>query len=252
MATMSGKHAIFLFPTSTDLFRAVAENFTQQAIESIHNKGQFFVVFSGGETPQSFFDALTSIPFCRDHTPWENIQFFFADERYVPYEDPANNYHMAYEHLFSNVPVPASNIHPIPTDYPDPKQAALAYESSIRNCFQLHHHEVPKFDVIYLGLGRDGHTASLMPNIEFDPSQSDQLVIALWIPELDMNRITLTPLILNNASCIKFLVSGESKASIVWEVLNGAYDPKKHPAQLIHGANGNTQWYLDQAAGKEL
>ncbi len=236
-----------IFPNSDDLFHAAAIDFSNRAISAVQDRGIFKVVLLGGQSAKFFFNALTNIPFCKKHTPWNRIQFFFGDERYVPSNDLRSNYHTAYTYLFSKLPVLQENIYPIPTQAENPKQAALVYESTIKKFL--------KFDLIYLGLGENGHTASLMPLSEVVTAPSDKLVASLWVPELKMNRITLTPFTINQVECIIFLVTGQNKALAVWEVLKGARQLahiQKYPAQLIECIHGKTIWYLDQGAAQKL
>lgn len=236
-----------IFSKPDTLFYEAAIDFSNRAIEAVKNKGIFKVILLGGETAKFFFNALTNIEFCKEHTPWDRIQFFFGDERYVPYNDPKSNYYTAYTHLFEKVPVLKENIYPISTQEIDPINAALAYESILKKFLP--------FDLIYLGLGENGHTASLMPLSEALSSTTDTLVTSLWVPELKMSRVTLTPYAINNTECVIFLVTGHKKALAVWEVLKGAKNiqhMKKYPAQWIRCIKGNTIWYLDQGAAKKL
>ncbi|NNM59634.1 MAG: 6-phosphogluconolactonase [Legionellales bacterium] len=237
---------IKIFSVPQDLFQAVVEDFAQRANTAVTAKGFFTVVLSGGNTPKLFFDALVE---SKLSIPWHQIKFFFGDERYVPANDERSNYYMAQKHLFSNVPVPAENIYRIPTEFNDPKIAAENYEMIIRKVFNLKNNEFPKFDLIYLGLGEDAHTASLMPFSEIvENKNSDIIVASLWVPELNMYRITLTPKAINHSTCICFLVTGQRKASAVWHTLKGPFHPQQYPAQLIQCKSGKTIWYLDQAA----
>ncbi len=250
---------IKIFPNTHDLFTAAAEDFIQRAIAAVQDKKIFSVVLSGGNTPKEFFDTLTSHPFS-SAIPWQHILFFFADERYVPHQATASNYHMANEYLFSKVPVNPKNIYPIPTHFSDPNEAAKQYEQTIRKVFQLQDAVFPPFDLVYLGLGEDAHTASLMPASEIvrhfsediSADQNQQLVAALWVPELDMYRVTLTPSAINHGQAIIFLVNGVNKEMAVWNVLKGPREPMCFPAQLIHCIDGKTTWYLDQVAAKKL
>jgi len=149
-----------------ELFLFLAENFVHQAIVNIETKGEFTVALSGGNTPKLLFDYLTKKELNQKKIPWEQIKFFFGDERYLAPDNPENNYHMAYEHLFSKVPVLKEHIYPIPTHLSDPKEAARDYETTLRKVFHLKENELPKFDLVYLGLGLDAHTASLLPSSE--------------------------------------------------------------------------------------
>lgn len=252
---------IKIFPHIRDLFQTAADEFVRRAIDAVNAKGVFTVVLAGGNTPKSFFDVLTSDKYYKKQIPWHHIKFYFTDERYVPANDPRNNSHMAYQYLFSKVPVLAENIFPIPTEFIDAKDAAQHYELTLRKTFRIKDNEFPQFDLVYLGLGEDAHTASLMPfsdivNTYSDPQNINlekkyQLVAVLWVPKLKMYRITLTPPVINNATCIIFLVTGENKATAVSAVLEGPNDPQRYPAQLIVCVHGKTIWYLDQdAAGK--
>ncbi len=162
-----------------------------------------------GNTPKTFFDTLTQIKLYKESIPWSQIKFFFGDERYVPAEDAQSNYHMAYEHLFSKVPVLSENIYRMPTNAKEPEVAAKEYEITLRKTFNIKENEFPRFDLLYLGLGDNAHTASLMPFSEVLMIKNNQLVASLWVQELKMFRLTLTPPAINHASNIIFLVTGD-------------------------------------------
>jgi 6-phosphogluconolactonase len=251
---------INILPNSKDLFQSAAEDFTQRAVAAVDAKGSFTVVLSGGSTPAFFFDALTENEFFKEQIPWGQILFFFGDERYVPADNVESNYHMANEHLFSKVPILAKNIYPILTSFSDPQEAAEDYEFTLRTVFHVKKNEFPTFDIVYLGLGEDAHTASLMPlsNVVMTFSKNKmleknyQLVASLWVPTLKMNRITLTPSAINHSECVCFLVTGSNKATAVWKTIEGPFEPQHTPAQLIHCIHGKTIWYLDQAAATKL
>src|SRR5437899_1396147 len=161
MDIIKKKLNIKIFNNLNKLFDYAADDFSKQAITSINNKGIFSVILSGGNTPMFFFDTLSR--FDKKNIPWEKIQFFFGDERYVPANNMNSNYHMTYEHLFSKVPVNPKNIHRIPTEFNDPVDAAKEYEKIIKQILQVKDHHLPQFDLCYLGLGANAHTASLMP-----------------------------------------------------------------------------------------
>ena len=243
---------IKIFPKAEKLFKAAAEDFIQRALAAVAAKNAFTVVLSGGNTAKYFFDALVAGELDKPKIPWQQIKFFFGDERYVPANDADSNYHSAQEHLFAKVAVPAENIYRMPTEFDDPKTAAQHYATTIRQVFNLKNNEFPQFDLVYLGLGEDGHTASLMPGSAVLAEKNNQLVAALWAPQVAMYRITLTPAAINHAANICFLVTGENKALAVSQTLAGAFNPERYPAQLIRGAHENNIWYLDQAAAKNL
>ncbi len=240
---------IKIFPNAPDLFKAAAADFMHRVIETLERKSAFTVVLSGGNTANFFLDSL--VMYYKEHIPWDQIHFFWGDERYVPMEDAESNYHMAYEHLFSKADIPAKNIHRIPTEFEDPKQAAQQYELTLRKFFNLNGEAYPKFDLVYLGLGENAHTASLMPFSDA-LTASKQLVTSLWVPELNRYRITLTAHTFNQSLSIIFLVSGENKKLAVWDVLEGPLLPEHYPAQLIQSLHGKTIWYLDKAAAGKL
>jgi 6-phosphogluconolactonase len=252
---------INLFANTNDLFQFAAKDFSQRAIAAVKDKGIFSVVLAGGNTPALFFDTLTSREDYKKNIPWPQIQFFFGDERYVPYDNAESNYHMAYVHLFMKVPINPTNIYRIATENHDPQQAAQNYAQTLRTALHIKDHVLPSFDLVYLGLGENAHTASLMPCSDIvqqyaenltPANNNTQLTAALFVPEYNMYRITLTPAAINNAQDIIFLVTGANKAHAVWEVLAGAADPLHYPAQLIHSITGKTHWYLDQTAASQL
>lgn len=255
---MKSNTEIMIFSNAGCLFEFAANDFSQRANTAIADKGKFSVVLSGGTTPKLFFDILVENH--SESIPWDQIQYFFGDERYVPSDDEKSNYHMAYEHLFSKVPVNRKNIFSIPTDVSDPKEAAMDYERTLRHAFHLNDTNLPPFDLVYLGLGANAHTASLMPLSEVVklyandslPNEENPLTASLFDPISNTVRITLTPPAINNAKNIIFLVTGANKATAVSEVLERKADPLHFPAQLIHCIAGKTLWYLDKAAAKKL
>jgi 6-phosphogluconolactonase len=258
MAPMNKNNEISVFSKPDDLFKFVADDFMQRAITAVNEKGIFSVVLSGGNTPKALFDLLANDVNYIKNIPWGLIKFFFSDERYVPAADPQSNYHMTAEHLFSKVPVNSQHIYRIPTEFTHPADSAKAYEKTLRDVFHIDDGEqYPAFDLVYLGLGDNAHTASLMPftkEVKELIASDDKrtLVLSSFVAELDMYRITLTPCAINNAMQIIFLVTGEGKATAVQEVIEGPRDPLHYPAQLIHGTHHQAIWYLDQPAARHL
>lgn len=239
------ENIITIFKNEHDLFQFAANDFSDRAITAVKNKGYFSVALSGGNTPKLFFDALANNADHKKNIPWGKIHFFFGDERYVSADSIDSNYHTANLYLFSKVPVNSNNVYRIPTECKDPKEAARSYEDTLKKNLPI--------DLIYLGLGDDAHTASLMPFSDVVKNVShNTLVEALFVKKLNMFRITLTPTAINHCKNIIFLVSGENKATAVENVLKGSADPERYPAQLIQCENGKTIWLLDQAAAKTL
>jgi 6-phosphogluconolactonase len=180
---------------------------------------------------------------------WERINFFWGDERHVPPDHAESNYRMTHEALLAKAPVRAANIHRIKGEYLDPQSAAAEYEGVLRKSFGLSSTELPRFDLVLLGLGPDGHTASLFPGTAA-LAERERLVVANWVEKFNAFRITMTLPVLNNAASVIFLVSGEGKATVLREVLEGGRD--RFPSQLIRPADGTLLWLVDAAAAALL
>jgi 6-phosphogluconolactonase len=222
---------IRIFENSRELARGAAEHFVTLA-----QKDSFTVALSGGSTPKILYQVLAEE--FREQIPWSTTQFFWSDERHVPPDHPDSNYHMAHEALLSRVPVPESNVHRVRSENPSAQEVADEYEKII----------VPRLDLILLGLGTDGHTASIFPGSDV-LHEMKRLVAAPWVEKLNTYRITMTLPLLNNGASILFLVSGAEKAQIVKEVLEG---PKIYPAQFVQPTNGELIWMLDRDAARNL
>jgi len=222
---------IEIFANSQELARGAAEYFVACSGEAVAQKGFFTVALSGGSTPKLLYELLVGT-----EVPWSKIHFFWSDERHVPPDHPDSNYRMTYEAMLSRVPVPEGNIHRIHGENPDAAEAAREYEQTVQ-----------QLDLILLGLGNDGHTASIFPGSEV-LHETKRLIAAPWVEKLNTYRITMTLPLLNSASVL-FLVSGAEKAEIVKEVIEG---PKKYPAQFVQPVNGHLLWMLDKAAASRL
>lgn len=235
------------------LASAAAAEFVRLADEATLSGGSFTVAVSGGSTPRALFRLLAGEGDAsyRGQVPWEKIQVFWGDERHIPPEHPESNYRMASETWLSRVPVPPANVHRVRGEQPDAGKAAASYEQTLRECFRLQGDERPRFDLILLGMGADGHTASLFPGT---PAirERERLVLAQWIEKLQAYRITLTPPVLNNAAAVIFLVSGEEKAETLRTVLEGEYRPDRFPAQIVRPTKGRLLWLVDGPAARGL
>ena len=234
-----------IFPNLRELSLAAAEKFASLAHQAIIKSGRFTVALSGGSTPKGLHEVLSEPPY-RDRVNWSVVYFFWGDERYVPLDHPDSNYRMARETLLSKVPVPEENILPIHTENLQPHEAAAAYESQLRNFFG--ETTLPRFNLILLGMGEDGHTASLFP---FTPAlkESTRWVTENYVEKLQTDRITMTVPLINNAANILFLISGASKAKALKEVLEGPFDPDRLPAQLIRPHSGELLFLVDDQVG---
>jgi 6-phosphogluconolactonase len=231
------------------LSQAAAEEFLTQAIGTVRASGRFTVALSGGSTPKSLYSLLATN--FRDQLPWDKMFFFWGDERHVPPHNPESNYRMTQEALFSKVSVPQSNVFRVPAENPDASQAAADYEAMLRKFFQLSPGAMPRFDLILLGMGPDGHTASLFPKT-IALQERSRLVVANWVDKFKTQRITFTFPVLNNAAVVNFLVGGSDKAETLREVLEGTQAPEMFPAKLVHPTNGRLMWMVDQAAAALL
>lgn len=237
---------IAIFNDLEALSKATADFICKAAKKNIDAKGRFTLVLSGGETPKQTYFFLASREF-RDRIDWEKVLIFFGDERYVPPDDVNSNYHTADEILLVEVPIRDENVFPIPTDS-TPEKDALKYEAQLKNIFRG---AFPSFDLILLGLGENGHTASLFPHTDI-LNEKTRWVKNVLVKELNTERISLTAAAINSSKQIMFLVSGENKANVVNNILNGKRNPEEFPAQFIQPSNGELFWFLDKAAADKL
>ena len=224
-----------IFADSEELARGAAEYFAARRAKT--------VALSGGSTPKRMFQILAEQ--FRDQMAWEGIQFFWSDERHVPPDDPESNYRMANEALLTHVPVSAENVHRIHGEEPNALEAASEYERMIVAATKQ---PLPRLDLIFLGLGTDGHTASIFPGSEA-LHETKRLVAAPYVEKFKSYRITMTLPLINNAASVVFLVSGAEKAEIVREVLQGE---RKYPAQAVNPTQGELIWMLDKDAASKL
>ena len=230
------------------LARAAAELFVSSAAESIKARGRFRVALSGGSTPRRVYELLATYGF-RSRIDWDHVEVFWGDERYVPADDRDSNYRMTAEALLLHVPIPRENIHRIPTEISPPQDAASAYEKDIRQSFG-DPASLPQFDLIYLGLGTNGHTASLFPHSPALQEKS-RLMFADFVAEVNTWRISMSAPLLNRGRMVAFLIEGRQKAQVLREVLLGPRDPERLPAQLIH-PEGKLLWLVDESAAALL
>ncbi len=237
-----------VFPDARATAQAAAELFVARAADAQARRGVFHVALSGGSTPRLFHAMLAASPL-RDQVDWSRIQVFWGDERCVPPDHPDSNYLMARETLLDAVPIPPERIHRMRGEE-DPASAASAYEDELRAVFATAPGETPRFDLIYTGMGPDGHTLSLFPHTAA-LSVTDRLVVANYVPQLNASRITFTTTLANHAALVAFVVTGADKAPALAQVLEGPRDPRRYPSQLIAPA-GELLFLLDQLAAAQL
>ncbi|MCI0350375.1 MAG: 6-phosphogluconolactonase [Acidobacteriales bacterium] len=227
--------------------QAAANEFARVAHESIQTKGEFDVALAGGSTPRATYEILAK---AAAKLPWEKVHIFFGDERCVPPEHADSNYGMARDALLSHVSIPANNVHRMKGEV-DAPAAAEQYEGDLRRHFRLSNGALPRFDLVMLGMGDDGHTASLFPG-SAGLAEISRLVIANWVEKFKQHRLTLTFPVLNNAAEIMFLVAGAPKAKVMGEIFAKNTPVDRYPVQRIQPAAGHVLWLLDRAAAQFL
>jgi len=228
---------IVVLPDPTAMAREAADRFVALARSALAAQGRFTVALSGGSTPKSVYEQLVAPPI-----DWQHVHVFWGDERCVPPVHPDSNYGMAQRAWLAHINIPAQNVHRLRGEL-DPAQAAQQYEDELRTLFGT----LPRFDLVWLGMGADAHTASLFPGT---PALHEQQrwVVAQYVDQLRTERLTLTPPIINQAANVTFLVTGSDKAAALQVVWRGPHDPDQFPAQIIKPTAGQLSWLVDRAA----
>lgn len=223
-----------------------AQLFVQTAKEAIEKNGRFTVALTGGSSPVELYKLLATPPY-RDQVKWEQVFIFWGDERWVPLTDEQSNARMAFETLLSHVPIPEEHIFPMWADNTLPGEFAQAYEQTLREHLQSDGH----FDLVLLGMGADGHTASWFPNTDV-LYEYEKWVAAYYLDAQDMFRVTLTVPVINQAAKVAVIAYGANKADALYEVLRGERNIEQYPAQLIDTADGRVAWFVDDAAAAKI
>jgi 6-phosphogluconolactonase len=238
-------------PDSAALARRTAQHFVEVAERAVASRGRARIAISGGSTPKIAFQLLAdpSLPW-RRRMPWDKLDLYWVDERTVPPDHPDSNYRMTKEAMLDHVPLKPGQVHRMEGEL-EPEVAAAKYEALLRNTFRLEGAETPRFDLVGLGMGDDGHTASIFPHTEAI-HEMGRLVTANQIPQKDTWRITLTWPVINQGSSVFFLIGGKNKAELVKEVFTGPRDPERLPSQLIWPAGGILTLILDKDAAAML
>jgi 6-phosphogluconolactonase len=241
----------YVEPDPQALARHAAQYFVEMAGEAVAAYGRARIAISGGSTPKATFQLLAdpNQPW-RSRMPWESLDLYWVDERAVPPDNADSNYRMTREALLDHLSLRPEQIHRIEGEL-EPELAAALYETELRNTFRLEGAEFPRFDLVALGMGDDGHTASLFPHTEAI-REINRLVTANHVPQKDTWRITLTWPVIDRASSVFFLIAGADKAQVLKEVLTGPHDPERLPSQLIWPASGILTLILDKAAAALL
>lgn len=236
---------IRVYKNKDELVRQLSAKIRTIESNSIDERGRFTIALAGGSTPKALYEFLATV---QPIMQWDKWHVFFGDERTVPPDDVDSNFHMVQESLLSKVAIPEHQIYRMKGEL-EPKESAEQYSQVLKDVFG--DDRLPQFDLILLGMGDDGHTASLFPRTEAIHEQ-EKWVVAHYVEKLDTWRITLTPSVINTAHHIIFMVTGEKKAKRLNQVLNGEYQPDTLPSQIINPTNGELHWYIDDLAASEL
>lgn len=231
---------------ASHLAATAANEFVRLANESVGRAGKFSVALSGGSTPRVAFSLLAASPLV-EQVPWNSIHLFWSDERMVPPDDKDSNFRMANEAMISRVAIPAANVHRMRGEL-DPETAADEYAKELESFFG---DGLPRFDLIMLGMGDDGHTASLFPGTEA-LSETTRSVLSNYVAKLSTHRLTFSSATINNAANVIFLISGPAKVPALKEVIEGELNTSLYPSQLIHPKDGTLEYLVDRAAAAGL
>jgi 6-phosphogluconolactonase len=234
---------------SDDAYTLAAQTIVDLAQQAVKANGKFTIALSGGSTPKKLYELLTS-PAWQSKMPWAQTEFFWGDERYVPSTDDSSNYRMTQQAMLSRVTVPAEHVHRVPTEK-EAQEAAALYEKEVRQVVPAGADGLPEFDLVLLGLGTNGHMASLFP---YQPAlhEKTKIVIAEYIDEVKMTRLTFSAPLINAAKQVVFVSLGKDKATVVKDVITGVFDPERLPAQLVRPSHGKLTWILDAGSAEKL
>jgi 6-phosphogluconolactonase len=231
--------------------KRAAQEFVQAAASAVREKGSFNVALAGGSTPKALYSLLVNDPTLRSQVPWDKMHLFFGDERHVPPDHPDSNFRMATEAMIAKSPMKPEQVTRIKGEYPDAGQAALEYEKALREYFKLKNGEYPRFDLVLVGMGNEGHTLSLFPGTKALHADG-RIAVRNWVGKLYAERITLTAPAASNAARVMFMATGADKAPALKAVLEGPFEPEQLPAQLLQPKNGKLLWLVDTGAGSML
>jgi 6-phosphogluconolactonase len=246
--SLYGDNVVYVYDSADTLIQAATELIAKYAIDVVKHKSTFSMALAGGSTPVGVYQGLVEASW-KDTFPWAQSHFFFGDERYVPHDDVQSNYRMALQSFLQHVPIDPAHIHPIPTHCHQPEDCAEQYERVLIDTLAGNDsNTIPVLDLVLLGMGDDGHTASLFPETEI-LAESEAAVAAVYVDKLDSWRVSMTFPVLNNAKRVIVLVSGENKASVLSEVL--CTDEIRYPIQMLNNPYG-VMWLVDQPAASQL
>jgi 6-phosphogluconolactonase len=249
--TTSDTREVVVLPDPAAITRRAADEFLKAVSEAVAEKDSFTVALAGGSTPKAMYGTLSDDPAYRSRIPWTKLHFFFGDERPAPPDSVESNFHMANQTLFSKGLIKQEQITRIKGEYADTEKAALEYEQALRAYFRLKVGEFPRFDLLLLGMGDEGHTLSLFPGTKALQA-NDRIVVRNWVGKLFTERITLTVPAANQAKRVIFSVTRGDKALALKAILEGPYEPEQLPTQFIKPVEGTLLWLVDKDAGSML
>jgi 6-phosphogluconolactonase len=247
----ASKREVRILKDGEAIARRAAEKFVSLAQSAMQRSGSFSVALAGGSTPKILYSLLSTDPDLRARLPWDKMHLFFGDERHVGPDDSQSNFKMASETMITKAPVNPDQVHRMKGEYPDAEQAAREYEQVLRAHFRLTGAELPRFDLVLVGMGDEGHTLSLFPGTKALHAEG-RTVVRNWVGKLFTDRITITAPVACNATMILFMITGKEKALALKGVLEGPFEPEQLPSQLLQPTNGELLWLVDQAAGSML
>src|SRR3954452_25004556 len=264
---------LHIFKDTNELSKTVADWMVDHINKTLEQQDRFTLVLSGGNTPKKLHELLSSESY-KNKVDWSKVHIFWGDERFVPFNDERNNAKMGFDTLLNHVPVPKEQIHVMQTENITPENSANAYEEIAKKYFPevtsyglrasskdsqtgnrqpaTGNSKLKTFDLVFLGMGDDGHTLSLFPGKTKVIHETKKWCTSLWLESQNMYRITLTPPVVNNASVVAFLVTGKNKAKALYQVLKGDYNPDLYPSQIIKPLNDELHWFVDEEAAAEL
>ena len=239
--------AIHIYKSAEEVTNSLAAWICDLITERLKKNPRFSFVLSGGNTPKALYQLFASQAYL-NKIPWNRLDFFWGDERFVPFSDDRNNARMAYDSLLNHVPAPRDQIHPMKTDI-SPADAVRQYDQLLKQYFKSH--QSKGFDLVLLGMGDDGHTLSLFPGTAVI-NENQAWVTEFYLEAQQMHRITLTKVLVNQSAVIVFMAVGTGKAHALHEVLEGNYQPSLYPSQVINPFDGEIHWFVDKAAASAL
>jgi 6-phosphogluconolactonase len=239
--------AIHIYDSAEDVTKAIGSWIFDLIMDRLQKTSRFSFVLSGGNTPRALYQLLAKPPYF-DKIPWDRLDFFWGDERFVAFEDERNNARMAFDSLLNHIPVSPDQIHPMKTDI-SPADSVKQYDGLLREYFLAN--QVSGFDLVLLGMGDDGHTLSLFPGTSV-VNENEAWVSEFYLASQQMHRITLTKVLVNRSAFVAFMTVGDGKAHALREVLEGAHQPNLYPSQVIKPVDGELHWFVDKPAASKL